>query len=155
MRLEPILKPDLTLCVDDVADRDDLLHRLAKIASSQIPTQSVESIFHALEAREEQTPTATSEGVAFPHAMLDDVGETLLIVMKLTSGVSFTSSDLPASDIIFCMIGSAGKPWAHVRLLARLARIARGVGALDRLRAATTADELFERLIEEDRAHGE
>ncbi len=154
MRLEPILKPSLTILIEGAADRDDVLKRLAAAAASHAPEHTEVELLEALLAREAQTPTATPEGVAFPHAMLPEVDETLLLVARLKPAVSFGGGDLPAPDLIFCMIGSATKPWEHVRLLARLARVARGPGALERLRTAPDAAAMYEALIEEDRAHG-
>lgn len=154
MRLEPILKPDLTFFIEGAADRDAVLKRLASAAASHAPDHAEDAILKALLAREAQTPTATPEGVAFPHAMLPDVDETLLLVARIKPAVSFGGNDIPAPDLVFCMIGSTGKPWEHVRLLARLARVARGAGALERFRSAENGAALYEALIEEDRAHG-
>lgn len=153
MRLEPLLRSDLTFVFEDVRDRDELLSRLARSAAHCAPSLDSGAILRALIDREEQTPTATEEGVAFPHAMLADVKETLLLIAKVKPPVPFGDANTPP-DLIFCMIGSSAKPWEHVRLLARLARIARGAGALDRLRNADTPDELLERFIDEDRSHG-
>ena len=154
MRLEPILRPDLTLFIEGATDRDAVLRRLAEIAAKRASDHTAEMIHSALQARESQTPTATEEGVAFPHAMLPGLDQTLLIVARLKPAVTFGGTDLPSPDLVFCMIGSTEKPWEHVRLLARLARIARGVGGLERLRKAQSPDELFASLVEEDRAHG-
>jgi PTS system nitrogen regulatory IIA component len=154
MRLEPILKPDLTFQIENAADRDDVLKRLADSAAAFTSNHSAEVLFNALLERESQTATCTPEGVAFPHALLPDVDETLLIVARLKPAVSFTTTDMPAPDLIFCMIGSTEKPWEHVRLLARLARVARGQGALDRIRTAESASDMYTVLLEEDRAHG-
>lgn len=153
MRLEPLLRSELTFVFEDVRDRDEVLARLAKAASKSAPSLDSGAILRALIQREEQTPTATEEGVAFPHAMLPNVNETLLLIAKVTPPVSFGDSDT-SPDLIFCMIGSSDKPWEHVRLLARLARISRGAGALDRLRDADSPDELLKRFIDEDRSHG-
>ncbi len=153
MRLEPLLRSDLTFVFEDVRDRDEVLTQLAKAAAKAAPSLDSGAILRALIDREEQTPTATEEGVAFPHAMLPDVAETLLLIAKIKPPVPFGDADTPP-DLIFCMIGSSAKPWEHVRMLARLARISRGAGALARLREADTPDELLERFIEEDRSHG-
>lgn len=153
MRLEPILMSESALIIENAADRDAVLSRLAEAAAKLVPGYSAQTILTAFEDREAQTPTATPEGVAFPHAMLKNVDRTTLLIARLKPAVSFGGQDLPASDLVFCMVGSAEKPWVHVRLLARLARVARAPGALERLRGADTAEDLFARLIEEDRAH--
>ena len=154
MRLEPILDPKSALVIRDPADRDAVLSALAHAAAEQLAGGSAATVLSALIEREEQTHTATAEGVAFPHAMLPNLERTILLVARVTPAVSFGGTDLPAPDLVFCMIGSANKPWVHVRLLARLARVARAAGALERLREAETPEALLEALLEEDRAHG-
>ena len=51
------------------------------------------------------------------------------------------------------MVGSDDRPWEHVRLLARLARIVKSPGAHERLCEATDAADLHARLVREDRVH--
>ena len=152
MRLEHFLHPDRTVVLSGVTTPDDLMKRLAETAS----TAGVDSgeVERALRQREEQAATSTPEGVAFPHALLDGVEETIVVAARAPDGVTMGKGDHPPSDIVFCMVGSASAPWDHVRLLARLARIARGSGALERIRKANDAAELYETLLSEDRAHG-
>jgi len=154
VRLEPILNPNSALIIRDPADRDAVLAALAEAAAARIAQADARAIQEALAQREAQTPTATPEGVAFPHAMIEGLERTVLLVARVEPAVTFGGTDLPAPDLVFCMIGAAEKPWEHVRLLARLARVARTPGALDRLRAADSAEALLEALVEEDRAHG-
>jgi len=152
MRLEHFLHPDRTVVLSGVTTPDELLKRLAETASTAgVDAGEVE---RALHEREGQAATSTPEGVAFPHALLDGVGETIVVAARAPEGVSMGKGDHPPSDIVFCMVGSAKAPWDHVRLLARLARIARGSGALERIRKATDGRELFDTLVSEDRAHG-
>lgn len=159
MRLEPILQPESALVIEDAADRDAVLAALADAAGRSLAGERSADdwrtrILSALVERENQMPTTTPEGVAFPHAILPDVDRTVLLIARLKPAVKFGGQDMPAPDIVFCMVGSASKPWEHVRLLARLARVARAAGALDRLRAADTAESLYARLLDEDRSHG-
>ncbi len=159
MRLEPILQPESALVIENAPDRDAVLARLADAAGRNLAGERSADdwrtrILNALVERENQMPTTTPEGVAFPHAILPDVERTVLLIARLKPAVKFGGQDMPAPDIVFCMVGSASKPWEHVRLLARLARVARAAGALDRLRAADTAESLYARLLEEDRSHG-
>jgi len=152
MRLEEHLKPQHMLILEDVADREALLQALAHKAAEAFPQLSEAQLLRALEEREAQAPTSTPEGVGFPHALLPEVQETAILVARLPRGVQL-SQEHPPVDLAFCMIGAAEAPWRHVRLLARLARLARAEGALERFRKAATPEELYEALLAEDRAH--
>ena len=152
MRLEHFLDAERTVVLTGVGSSAELLNRLASVASEAgVDGAALES---ALAEREEQMPTSTPEGVAFPHALLAGLDETIVIAARVPDGVVMGKGDHPPADIVFCMVGAADKPWDHVRLLARLARIARGPGALDRLRKANDAAGFYEALVAEDRSHG-
>lgn len=153
MRLESFLKKSHVLVLSDPSSRNDVFQRIAEAAAASMAGSPVSDLVTALMAREEQMPTSTPEGVGFPHALLPAIDETLVIVALLKPGISFGVADHPPVDLVFGMFGSSEKPWEHVRLLARLARIARGEGALERIRAAEDEESLYEALIEEDRSH--
>lgn len=154
MRLEPFLKPNHALIITDCGDLRSLMTQLAAAAQPQLPDSSQEELVESLLERERRHPTSTPEGVAFPHAMLPTISETLIIPALLAPAVDFGVRGHPPADLIFCMFGDANEPFSHVRLLARLARIAHSPGALDRIRAAGSAEEFFAILVTEDRAHG-
>ncbi len=156
MRLDPFLNPSATLLLARAKDREEVLATLAQSAATHIETVDKTIILNGLQEREAKFPTGTPEGVAFPHVLLPQITQTLLIPCLLRPGVPWgtIAGAESTQDVIFAMFGDSERPWEHVRLLARLARIARSEGALDRLRAATSSQELHERLLTEDRAHG-
>jgi len=151
MRLETLLRPESTLVIRDAADADAVLEELARAAERMDIGAPAATLKQALSEREAQVSTATPEGVAFPHALLPSTTGTALLAARLDPPVQFGASS--PVDLVFCMFGSPEKPWEHVRLLARLARIARAPGALDRLRGAKDERKLYDLLIEEDRTH--
>lgn len=154
MRLEPLLDAANTLVLTGCEDRDTVLRRLAEHAQSRIGAVPGEGLYEALLDRERRYPTSTPEGVAFPHAMLEEIEDTLLIVARLQPPVEFRPGEHRAIRLVFGIFGSAGKPFQHVQLLARLAMIVRTKAARERLFGATDASSLHAALIEEDRAHG-
>lgn len=154
MRLEPCLKPELTLVLEGCPGLDAALESLADLGTSWPGLPAKEELIQGLKDREERYPTSTPEGVAFPHVLVKGVEQTLIVPALLKPGVKWKNPAHPAQDLVFGMFGNIDRPWEHVRLLARLARIVRTPGALDRLRAATDAPGLHEALLIEDRSHG-
>jgi PTS system nitrogen regulatory IIA component len=154
MRLEPLLNPELVIVLDDASDKDAVLRALANAARKVLPHISEDDLVTELADRERRHSTSTPEGVAFPHAMLSEIESTVVVPALVRPGVNFGSDSHPPSDLVFGMFGCAERPFSHVRLLARLARISRGPGALDRLRSAKDPEELYSTLVEEDRRHG-
>lgn len=155
MRLEPLLKRSGVVILTDCATKDDVLRHLARLGAATEGIGADENtLYEGLARREAEHPTATPQGVAFPHAILPEVNETVVLAGLVRPGVEFGVDRFPPTDLVFCMLGNPERPWEHVQLLARLARIAHGSGALDRFRKATDSGELFDLLVAEDRAHG-
>lgn len=154
MRIEPLLVPERVVLLSGLSERDGVLRELAAVASSGLPDRSDDELYEALHERERRYPTSTPEGVAFPHAMLEGIESTVLVAAVVRPSVDFRPGEHPPVDLAFAMFGSSAEPFQHVRLLARLARVCRGDGALDRFRSASDEGAFLEALIDEDRAHG-
>ena len=154
MQLEPYLDPKNALVLPDCGSLDELMQRLAAHAAPAVGGLDAPALMAALLEREQRHPTSTPEGVAFPHAMLNEIEETHVVIALVRPAVDFGVKGHPKADLVFCMFGHAGDPVRHVRLLARQARIANSPGALERLRHAKTPEELHAQLVDEDRAHG-
>ena len=139
---------------EGVKTRDALFEEIARAAASVVTTHDQDTLAKLLARREEQGPTSTAEGVAFPHAVAPGLSPSIIVAARLPKGIDFGRSDHPACNLVFCMFGDSETPWEHVRLLARLARIVRNDDARHQLLSATTPEELLDRLLEQDRAYG-
>jgi mannitol/fructose-specific phosphotransferase system IIA component (Ntr-type) len=153
MELRPYLRHDLVFHLDRVSSRDELFAVICRGVEATLPEVSANSLHQRLLDREKQMPTCTPDGVAFPHAVGPEIPDTVVVIVYVVNGVDFGVSEHPPSDLILGMFGSSEKPWEHVRLLARLARIVHTEASRENLRAARDAEDLFRRLVEEDRSH--
>lgn len=153
MQLEPLLDPDRTLILDASLSKGEVLSAIAACAAQSIPDADPDQLAADLDDRERRHPTSTPEGVAFPHAMHPGIEETVLVAALVRPGVDFGVDSHPSTDIVFAIFGNADKPFSHIRVLARLARVSRGDGALDRFRAAADTAGLYQTLVSEDRKH--
>jgi mannitol/fructose-specific phosphotransferase system IIA component (Ntr-type) len=154
MELEPYLSPERVLILPDCQDHDALMAALARIAAEALPGHRADDLLARLQARERIAPTGTREGVAFPHVLAEDIDETVVVVARVPKGVPFGEREPVTCDLVFCMFGDAGKPWSHVRLLARMARLVHTEEGRRRLREADTSEDLLEALRAWDRSHG-
>ncbi len=155
MVVEPYLRPDLTLVYEGPLSRGELFDRLCSAVDSLLPAVDGAQLRELLDRREKQSPTSTPEGVAFPHAMSPEIDKTFVVAVRVSGGgVTFGAAAHPPADLVFALFGSSKNPWDHVRLLARLARLVHTDTARQRLRSTETAEDLYDALIAEDRAHG-
>ena len=107
----------------------------------------------ALLLRESKGATATPEGVALPHAMMEKMSRSFVAAMRLKGKVDFHSERCGPCDLVFVLVGPRNTAWEHVRILARIARVCSAPGALANLRKAKSAGDLYERLMKEDARH--
>jgi PTS system nitrogen regulatory IIA component len=151
MRLQEVLLPALTRRVTETTEATVLIRtfseQMAAAAGLAAPT-----LEQAFTERLRRGGVATPEGVAFPHAVIAGVQRTIVGLALVPAGVRLDPSQ-PPSDLVFAIAGDASRPWEHVRLLARLSRIAVDTDARRRLRACANDAELLERLLEEDARH--
>lgn len=152
MLISTHLRPELAFLFLDPIDRAGLFRQLGEAVSALtgVPAREVEN---GLADREAQCSTAIGSGVALPHALVTGIPEPLVASVMLPNGVEFTPGTPPVR-LVFAIFGSPDNPWQHVRMLARLARIVSAEGAVERLLAAGTAIDLYERLRTEDASHG-
>ncbi len=153
MRLDAHLHPAQTLVIRDAPGRDEVLRRVADSAALALPALGAPALLAALLRREGQMPTSTPEGVAFPHATLPGVPAPLIVVARLAPPIAFGAASHPPVSLLFAFFSAPERPTEHLRMLARIARLAGAPGALGRLRAAPDPTQLLHRLLEEDRAH--
>ncbi len=126
---------------------------IAKAVKQQLSDADENVLQQFLIDREMQMPTSTPDGVAFPHALAPQVERTMVVAARVVEGVDFGVTGHPPCDLILCLFGTSENPWEHVRLLARLARLVHTESSRTNLRAAVDADDLYQRLLDEDRSH--
>jgi len=118
-----LVTPELIRIEKTVVDKRQALEDLAALAVRTELALDYSTLLRSIEEREEMFPTAMDEGIAFPHPRrpLKGLEDPLLSVLVVKSGVSFGAPGGGKTYIfiLFC----APDDSAHVRLLARLARI--------------------------------
>ena len=151
VNLTPYLFDTGILVLQPGVGRDEVLRAAAEAAAGAVTGADAATLLSALIQRESQSPTGTPEGVAFPHAMVGGLSASKVVVIRLETPIDFGPGR--PCDLVFAMFGDTARPWEHVRLLARLARITGRESARASLRAATSATELHEIVKEEDDAN--
>lgn len=103
-------------------------------------------ILHKLFLMREQTlSTGIGQGLAIPHIVLDGCPRQLVYVFRLQSPLEFDSLDKQPVRLVFMLIASAQQPpGLHLQTLAHIGLLLKRTGCLDKLLAATNANELYE-----------
>jgi PTS system nitrogen regulatory IIA component len=127
-----------------------ILRELVGLAERTGLLYDAEGLLKALEQREAICSTALLKGIAIPHPrqpMPYVSAEPLVCVARLPSAVGFGSAYGDRTDIFFLICCHDDRQ--HLHTLARIMRILQGE-TIDRLRAAETAEELLQVLIDRE-----
>ncbi len=118
------------------------LHDAGKVATVDEP-------YRSLLEREAVASTALGGGIALPHARTPASPEATMAVARLVPAVDFRAPDGAPVDLVFLLVGPPEAPGEHVRILARVARLAQRPSVLEDLRAARD-DDRFRAVLERE-----
>jgi PTS system nitrogen regulatory IIA component len=153
MRLSEHLRQDLVIHGLDATDRSATLRVISDTLLEADLVPEGNAVFEALREREEAHTTALGDGVAVPHAVLPDLAARLLVVVTTQDPIPYGGADDDPVDILFVLLSPPGKEGEHIKLLARICRLARHPGFLDSLRATSSREELYQAILREDSQH--
>jgi len=100
------------------------------------------SILGLVLKREEEGSTFFSEGVAFPHARVENLEHPVVAMGVTRQGVEDASLEKPV-EYIFLVLTPAESPEAQVRILGILARISRNRHLLLKIQSCRTPEEVL------------
>ena len=142
MPLLDFLKPEAIAPSLKVNSKKQALHDLAAQASRFVGRDERE-IFDTLLQRERLGSTGIGEGIAIPHGKLPKLDRLFGLLARLDRPIDFEALDGQPADILFLLLAPEGAGADHLKALARVARVLREPGLLDRIRAARDADALY------------
>lgn len=143
-----IITTDLVLLDADLgATPSDVITQLATtVAASGRATDAAQLAADAI-AREAKAPTGVPGKVAIPHCRSAAVGVPTLAFARLAQPVNFGGPDGDA-ELVFLIAAPEGGGKEHLKILSKLARALVRGDFLERLRTATSADEIVADVIE-------
>lgn len=95
-------------------------------------------------AREALTSTGLGDGIAMPHSKNAAVKEATVLFAKSNKGVDYESLDGQATDLFFMIAAPEGANDTHLAALAELSQYLMKDGFADKLRQATSAEQVIE-----------
>lgn len=142
MTINEILKPDCVRSISTVSSKKRLFQELAEQAAASygLP-QSI--VLEALQERENLGPTGVGQGVALPHARLDELDKVVSVFLRLDKPVDFDASDRQPVDLFFCLLAPTDAGVEHLKALALVSRTMRMKQICAKLRANDDAMTLF------------
>jgi tellurite resistance protein TerC len=127
-------------------EADNLVDAIEKIVL-QIPRSDLpvgpESVIHAVKQREQAMTTYLGQGLAIPHGRLEGIHQPLLTFARVPNGIPMEGT-AERTELIFLLLTPAGLARTQPRLLADMVGLMESDYVKDRLRKATTSEEVIE-----------
>lgn len=153
MKLHDYLRPSLVVLDLQTTGVQDTVHALVERLVEEGVVSDPDAIEQALVEREAVHTTAMGQGVAMPHTMIASLEEPVVLLGVAPEGTRFGPEGLDPVRLFFLLLSPADRASVHIKLLARICRLVRLPGVVDRLARADSADALLDELERIDREH--
>lgn len=138
------------LAADGIEDAvDGLASHLASL--DVVPGDA--DVAGALLERERAHTTSMGQGMALPHASIPGLDEPILAVAVAPEPVPFGTPDSDPVRVFFVLLSPPGREREHIKLLARICRLARHPDFVESLHSAGTREEVVEIIERVDEQH--
>ena len=139
--------PEAVLASVKTSGKKALLAELASRAAGVFGLEE-RRLFDRLIEREALGSTGIGGGIAIPHGRMAAIATPRGLFARLAQPVAFDSIDERPVDIVFLLVAPEGAGADHLKALARVSRLLRDRGLVDKLRATESAEALYALLVE-------
>jgi two-component system, OmpR family, sensor histidine kinase KdpD len=141
--LSRLLSEQRIIIWDDPVSRSDIRQRLAKAIVATTPGVKLEAVLAKLDQREQQGSTFLNEGVALPHARMEELMSPQVALGLTHGGVMDVPTDKPV-EVIFLLLSPASGANVHLQVLAKVGRALQSRDLRRALNTARTSAEALE-----------
>jgi two-component system sensor histidine kinase KdpD len=142
-----MLTPGRIVIWDHPVSKQDILERMVAAIKAEGVAIDVASVVNRLREREARGSTFLNEGVALPHARIDELEGPQIALGLTQAGVLDAPTDVPI-DVVFMLLSSAKDATAHLKLLAKAGRLLQGRELRRALKKATSPDDVLDRIAQ-------
>ncbi|MCL4178832.1 MAG: TerC/Alx family metal homeostasis membrane protein [Verrucomicrobia bacterium] len=143
IQLADALSPERVILELQATSMPQAIERIiAAVPAADFPAEAA-VIIHAVQEREQAMPTYLGKGLAIPHGRLDKLEKPMLIFARCAEGIPQTETTERA-DLIFLLLTPTGMARVQPRLLADIVGLIDSDYVTERLRKATTPEEIIE-----------
>lgn len=144
MDIATVLNPQRVWLHVPGSSKKRVLEYISEFLSQQITDMDAGELFDQLTARERLGSTGLGLGIAIPHCRLADIDEPIGMLARLETPVDFDAPDDRPVDLLFVLVVPEASTDEHLALLANLATQFSQPAWCQRLREASSAEQLFQ-----------
>jgi PTS system nitrogen regulatory IIA component len=153
MRLADVLMKEHIMPALKAREKRELLDEMATELSSKVDGLNREKLLEMLLEREKLGSTGIGHGVAIPHGKLKGVDGIIVAFGRSKKGVDFHSMDNRPVNLFFLIVAPENSTATYLKILASISRLLRDKAIRKKLIKASSRDELYSIIAEEDKRH--
>ena len=143
MKIQDVLNKNVMLFDLQATDKEGVINEMVQSLVDNGVVTDFDTFKAGIMNREAQTSTGLGEGIAMPHSKNEAVKEATVLFAKSNKGVDYASLDGQPTDLFFMIAAPEGANDTHLAALAELSKYLMKPGFADKLRQASTPDQVI------------
>ena len=142
MKIQDVLNKNVMLFDLQATDKEGVINEMVQSLVDNGVVTDFDTFKAGIMNREAQTSTGLGDGIAMPHSKNEAVKEATVLFAKSNKGVDYASLDGQPTDLFFMIAAPEGANDTHLAALAELSKYLMKPGFADKLRQASTPDQV-------------
>lgn len=143
MKIQDVLNKNVMLFDLQATDKEGVINEMVQSLVDNGVVTDFDTFKAGIMNREAQTSTGLGDGIAMPHSKNEAVKEATVLFAKSNKGVDYASLDGQPTDLFFMIAAPEGANDTHLASLAELSKYLMKPGFADKLRQASTPDQVI------------
>ena len=143
MKIQDVLNKNVMLFDLQATDKEGVSNEMVQSLVDNGVVTDFDTFKTGIMNREAQTSTGLGDGIAMPHSKNEAVKEATVLFAKSNKGVDYASLDGQPTDLFFMIAAPEGANDTHLAALAELSKYLMKPGFADKLRQASTPDQVI------------
>ncbi|HCH70542.1 MAG TPA: PTS IIA-like nitrogen regulatory protein PtsN [Colwellia sp.] len=149
MRLQDILTLDCTQCAAPASSKKHILEKICLLAAEKMGNCNASDLLESILNREEMGSTGIGNGIAIPHARLNNTDKAMAVLLTTKKAIDFDAIDNQAVDIFICLIIPQNSTQEHLNTLQSIAQLFSERKTAKQVRKCTNDLQLFDLIQQE------
>lgn len=151
MQLTDILKCENIKAPLMAKDKKDAIKQLVELLAHNKEVKNPDLVLASVLERESIRTTGVGHGLAIPHSKCGGVNQLTIAIGKPEQPLDFQSLDGQPVYLIVLLVSPPEQTGAHIQSLARISRLMTIDTFRSKLKAAKTADEIFDAILTQEK----
>ena len=143
MKIQDVLNKNVMLFDLQATDKEGVINEMIQSLVDNGVVTDFDTFKAGIMNREAQTSTGLGDGIAMPHSKNEAVKEATVLFAKSNKGVDYASLDGQPTDLFFMIAAPEAANDTHLAALAELSKYLMKPGFADKLRQASTPDQVI------------